>query len=1512
MAGDGWTCAANICTRSDSLPGGSHYPVIVATVNVVPNANWASNAATVSGGGSISLTANDVTAVNPNPPILSVTKTHAGNFIQGQHNAAYTITVANQPGRNPTSGQIQVTETLPSGMTLVSIAGDGWTCNSEYAPYCNRSDPLTASATYPPITVTVNVAVNASSPLINSATVRQATGETVTVNDSTIIAPHEPAITLQSNPAGAPFSLEDGTVYQAPQTFYWPAGAQHTVTWLDAVSNTSNARYSFQNWTDGGSNPRTFTVSGPATYLANLGAQYRLTVTLSNPGDGYVTVNPASADGFYANGQVVTLTALASAGFAFQSFTGDVVGYSPSLSVTMNAPRSEVVVFRCEVNTYSSIPTVLGPGARSGMYIFKTPAGCGGSLTSSIDWFTVGPTSQQGDYYTIPYSLAANAGDLRYATLAYQARDTPGLQWQYTQEGVTSTRSNVVSVSPTNGTGTNQVFTLEAYHPSGFEQITRIYLRVVGTDQLSCNVTAMNIGAGGTVSLDSDLGEPQYVTLPGDATLQNSRCAVSGAESSVAGSGKSVTVRLSLSFTPAFSGSRFVTAGTEGSSGGVGTWTVPPNPAAPTLILVKKHSGSFTVGQTNVTYTVTVSNQPGSQTTSGPVTVTEVPPTGLSLVSMAGAGWTCSGNTCTRDDALAAGNSYPAITVTGNVASNAPSPLLNAVTVSGGGSVTFGASDSTVVVGAPTLTAYVGHTGDFPAGQPDATYRITVGNRIDKLPTSGLVTVTESLPPGLTLVSMRGYGWTCDGPTCSRIDALATGKYFPVIVVTVGVSQNAPSPLVNQVTVSGGGSLDAVASDSTVIIANPPRLSIAATHTGDFYQGQSSVAYSVTVSNQPGAATSGLLTVTLTFPAGMRLTSAEGVGWTCASVACSRSDPLPGGSSYPSIELKVDISWDAASPNVMTARLAGSGFAPASASDSATIIPKAVLSVAVSHTGSFRQGQDATYTVVVSNQAGKGPYLGSADVTDTLPAGMSMVSMSGNGWNCHVYSAGGGCSRTGETLSGGSSYPSITVTVALSPTAASPLVNSVRLAWYDAYSAYVTATDSTTILPHEPAVTFQSNLTGAPFSLEDGTVYRAPYTFYWSAGAHHTVTWLTAAPDQPGARYSFQNWSDGGTNPRTFTITGPATYSANLSAQYQLTLINSTPAGGTVDVIPPSNDSFYSKDQTVVVTAHPGPGYTFHAFSGDGNFSPATVTMDGPRTMTAQFVCSYTTRGTEVSLRGPGPQSGIFIWSAGAGCTAELSTDASWLTVGSAAVESGFHVVPYSAPENTGAGRSATLSFAGSQVSVQQDAAGSPTPTIVSLSPNRGSGPNQVFTLQAYHSGGYAQISRLDLIVSPPDGANCYATVTSIGGVASLYLVNDAGIFAGPLVLPGSGALQNSHCSLSAAGSSVSGSDKILTANFALAFTPAFTGGKYISALAPDPTQNSVWPATLGTWTVAGFPFSCDVNGDQLTNVVDVQLAINEALGTALPLHDLNHDGDVNVADVQKLVNAALGLGCPY
>jgi uncharacterized repeat protein (TIGR01451 family) len=220
------------------------------------------------------------------------------------------------------------------------------------------------------------------------------------------------------------------------------------------------------------------------------------------------------------------------------------------------------------------------------------------------------------------------------------------------------------------------------------------------------------ISSGGTITTVGAIDRPWhvavdalgnlYVTQPSDATAQ--LISPSGALKAIAGNG-----------THGFSGDSGPATGAEmdqpsgvalGAQGVVylsdattGTARVRLLTPVPSLTITSQHTGSFLVGQTNATYTLTIGNAAGSPTLNGPVTVTETLPTGLSLVSMTGQGmgWACNSNTCSNSGSLSGGTSYPQIIVTVNVASNAPASVTNMASASGGGSATAVASDPTAI-----------------------------------------------------------------------------------------------------------------------------------------------------------------------------------------------------------------------------------------------------------------------------------------------------------------------------------------------------------------------------------------------------------------------------------------------------------------------------------------------------------------------------------------------------------------------------------------------------------------------------------------------------------------------------------------------------------------------------------------------------------------------------------------------------------------------------------------------
>lgn len=251
--------------------------------------------------------------------------------------------------------------------------------------------------------------------------------------------------------------------------------------------------------------------------------------------------------------------------------------------------------------------------------------------------------------------------------------------------------------------------------------------------------------------------------------------------------------------------------GTLGGGLMEGGWCLDFTMAPPALTITKTHSGNFTQGQTGAQYTVTVgSSGPGA--TSGTITVVDTPPTGLTITGMSGSGWDCAVNarTCTTNAPITANTTLPPITVTVDVAANAVSPLVNSVTVSGGGSAgTVTANDSTTIVQVADLTISKTTSSTFKQGGA-ASYVLTVSNSGPGA-SSGAITVLDSLPAGLSISSiLSGSGWDCSASTSSLLECVSStsipaGGSAPGLTLNVAIAANAPASITNTATVAGGG-----------------------------------------------------------------------------------------------------------------------------------------------------------------------------------------------------------------------------------------------------------------------------------------------------------------------------------------------------------------------------------------------------------------------------------------------------------------------------------------------------------------------------------------------------------------------------------------------------------------------------------------------------------------------------------------------------------------------------------
>src|SRR5205085_1045504 len=133
----------------------------------------------------------------------------------------------------------------------------------------------------------------------------------------------------------------------------------------------------------------------------------------------------------------------------------------------------------------------------------------------------------------------------------------------------------------------------------------------------------------------------------------------------------------------------------------------------PDLIISKSHTGAFRQGDAADIYTLTVANI-GTATTNSMVTVTDILPDPLTPTAVNNGlinGWTVTtiGQTvtATRNDTLAVGSSYPALTIAVRVANSAPAALINTATVSGGGETKTSndsVSDPTTIIQVADLT----------------------------------------------------------------------------------------------------------------------------------------------------------------------------------------------------------------------------------------------------------------------------------------------------------------------------------------------------------------------------------------------------------------------------------------------------------------------------------------------------------------------------------------------------------------------------------------------------------------------------------------------------------------------------------------------------------------------------------------------------------------------------------------------------------------------------------------
>jgi hypothetical protein len=140
-------------------------------------------------------------------------------------------------------------------------------------------------------------------------------------------------------------------------------------------------------------------------------------------------------------------------------------------------------------------------------------------------------------------------------------------------------------------------------------------------------------------------------------------------------------------------------------------------------------------------------------------------------------------------------------------------------------------------------------------------------------------------------------------------------------------------------------------------------------------------------------------------------------------------------------------------------------------------------------------------------------------------------------------------------------------------------------------------------------------------------------------------------------------------------------------------------------------------------------------------------------------------------------------------------------------------------------------------------------PSVVGVTPDSGSGSSQTFAFQFSDSKGAANLSAVSVLFGSSTGTTSACAITYNPAANALALLTDSGAAPAGSIAPGSGSQQNSQCTLSGSGSSVSLSGNILTLNLALTFQAAFAGSRNIYLQAANSDGSTGW-SLGGAWTI--------------------------------------------------------------
>jgi len=367
--------------------------------------------------------------------------------------------------------------------------------------------------------------------------------------------------------------------------------------------------------------PLTASGLGPAGGITAVGTWTVPQPAPSGP-PSVTSITPSSGQGASQSFSLAVSDPLGASDLAtVQLLVGSSTAAANSCSVTYIAAQK---VFALSSDAGTASAGTLAPGQASTVANSQcTLNGAGSSVTLSGNSLTMVVSLQFNAAFA---SMGSSATKNLYALPVNAAGQGPtgGMAtvgtWTVPQTPVSGTPA-VVSLSPSNGAGTLQAFTLAVSDSVGASDLGSVQI-LVGSSAKTASACAVTYSAlQNSFSLANDAGTASAGSvIPGQtSTVSNSQCSLTGAGSSAQASGTTLTMTVNLQFNVAFAslGSSAtknvyvepVNLAGQGPAGGyvvAGTWTVPQSVASGTVIPVSLAPASgqgmsqvFTLGSTD-------------------------------------------------------------------------------------------------------------------------------------------------------------------------------------------------------------------------------------------------------------------------------------------------------------------------------------------------------------------------------------------------------------------------------------------------------------------------------------------------------------------------------------------------------------------------------------------------------------------------------------------------------------------------------------------------------------------------------------------------------------------------------------------------------------------------------------------------------------------------------------------------------------------------------------------------